>query len=156
MVTRDGKSYPVNVAQMTRSGENPADIMLRQGDLVHVDARDENPVYVMGEVNKPTEVTPRRDGTLTLSDALSQAGQVNATSSDAAQLYVIRQAPGGKPQVFHLDASSPVSMLLANQFDLQSKDVVYVDNSRLVQFSRVLNLLLPAIDAGLTGAIVTK
>jgi polysaccharide export outer membrane protein len=47
-------------------------------------------------------------------------------------------------------------MLLANQFDLQSKDVVYVDNSGLVRANRVLNLLLPAINAGLTGAIVTK
>jgi polysaccharide biosynthesis/export protein len=156
VVTRDGKSYPINVAQMTKSGENPSNIMLRRGDLVHVDARDDNPVYVMGEVNKPTEVTPRRDGSLTLSDALSQAGQVSTSSADAAQLYVIRQAPGAQPLVYHLDASSPVSMLLANQFDLQPKDVVYVDNSRLVQFSRVLNLLLPAIGAGLTGAVLTK
>jgi polysaccharide export outer membrane protein len=47
-------------------------------------------------------------------------------------------------------------MLLANNFELQPKDVVYIDNSGLVRFSRVLNLLLPAINAGLTAAIVTK
>ena len=47
-------------------------------------------------------------------------------------------------------------MVLANQFDLQPKDVVYVDSNSLVRASRVLNLLLPAINAGLTGAIVTK
>ena len=47
-------------------------------------------------------------------------------------------------------------MLLANQFELEPKDVVYVDSSGLVRFSRVLNLLLPLVNAGLTGAIVTK
>jgi polysaccharide export outer membrane protein len=47
-------------------------------------------------------------------------------------------------------------MLLANQFELEPKDVVYLDSGGLVRFSRVLNLLLPLINAGLTGAIVTK
>jgi polysaccharide export outer membrane protein len=47
-------------------------------------------------------------------------------------------------------------MLLANQFELQPKDVVYIDNNGLVRFNRVLNLLLPALNAGLTAAIVTK
>ena len=47
-------------------------------------------------------------------------------------------------------------MLLANQFPLESKDIVYVDNSGLVRANRVLNLFLPAINAGLTAAIVTK
>jgi polysaccharide export outer membrane protein len=47
-------------------------------------------------------------------------------------------------------------MLLANNFELQPHDVVYVDNNGLVRFSRVLNLLLPAINAGLTAAVLTK
>jgi polysaccharide biosynthesis/export protein len=58
--------------------------------------------------------------------------------------------------VFHLDARSPVSMILANQFDLQPRDVVYVDTNNLVRFSRVLSLLMPAINAGLTAGILTK
>jgi polysaccharide export outer membrane protein len=47
-------------------------------------------------------------------------------------------------------------MVLANQFELQPKDIVYVDGSGLVRLSRVLSLLLPAVNAGLTAAIVTK
>jgi polysaccharide export outer membrane protein len=155
-ITRNGTAYPVNVAQMMKQGKNPADIMLQPGDMLHVDARDDNTVYVMGEVMKPQAVSPLRDGTLTLGEALTQAGQINPETSDAKQLFVLRQATGDAPVIYHLDARSPVSMLLANQFDLQSKDVVYVDNSGLVRANRVLNLLLPAINAGLTGAIVTK
>jgi polysaccharide export outer membrane protein len=97
-----------------------------------------------------------KDGKLSLGEALSQAGSVSSNSADAKELYVIRGGPGIKPQIWHLDATSPVSMLLANQFELEPKDVVYVDSSGLVRFSRVLNLLLPLVNAGLTGAIVTK
>lgn len=155
-LTRNGASYPLDLTQMIALGKNPQDITLQPGDMLRVSARDDNTAYVMGEVNKPTAVLPTSDGKLTLSEALNQAGFVNQTTSDARQLYVIRQASGGKPEVYHLDASSPVSMLLANQFDLRPKDVVYVDNGSLVRFNRVLNLLLPAINASLTGAIVTK
>jgi polysaccharide export outer membrane protein len=155
-ISRNGTNYPVNVSLMLKAGKNPSDIILQPGDILHVNARDENTVYVMGEVVKPTAVTPLRDGTLTLAEALSQAGNMSPTTSNAKQLFVIRQIPGDEPVIYHLDAQSPVSMLLANQFPLEPKDVVYVDNSGLVRASRVLELLLPAINAGLTTAIITK
>ncbi|WP_242538550.1 polysaccharide biosynthesis/export family protein [Trinickia acidisoli] len=154
-LTRNGTSYPIDLTQMIALGKNPQDIMLKPGDMLRITGRDENTAYVMGEVNKPIAATPTTDGKLTLSEALSQAGFINQGTSNARQLYVIREE-NGKPQVYHLDSTSPVSMLLANQFDLQPKDVVYVDNGPLVRFNRVLNLLLPAINAGLTAAIVTK
>ena len=103
--------------------------MLQPGDLLHVGARDDNPVYVMGEVNKPLAVPPLRDGSLTLSAALSEAGQLNQQTSNAQQVFVLRKAADSEPVIFHLDLKSPVSMLLANQFPLASKDIVYVDNT---------------------------
>src|SRR5471032_2651627 len=121
VITRNGTSYPVNVAQMLRAGKNPSDIVLQPGDMLHVSARDENTVYVMGEVVKPTAVTPLRDGTLTLAEAISQAGNLSPTTSNARQLFVIRQIPGDEPVIYHLDAKSPVSMLLANQFPLEPR-----------------------------------
>ncbi|KVH48442.1 polysaccharide biosynthesis/export family protein [Burkholderia diffusa] len=155
-LVRDGVSYPLDLPGMLARGVNPSTLVLRDGDLLRVVPREENGVYVMGEVSRPTTALPLRTGRLTLSDALSQAGSFNSASADAAQLYVIRHATGDTPHVFHLDARSPVAMVLANQFDLKPKDVVYVDSNSLVRASRVLNLLLPAINAGLTGAIVTK
>ncbi|WP_232437798.1 polysaccharide biosynthesis/export family protein [Burkholderia ubonensis] len=155
IITRNGKSHALDITHMIARGNNPANIMLKPGDVLRVGTRGENAAFVMGEVNRPTAVLPDQDGHLTLGEALNQAGFISATTSDAKQLYVIRQT-GVTPEIYHLDASSPVSMLLANQFDLQSKDVVYVDNSGLVRFNRVLSLLLPAINAGLTGGIVAK
>ncbi|WP_081054439.1 MULTISPECIES: polysaccharide biosynthesis/export family protein [Burkholderia] len=156
VVVRNGKSYRIDLTRMLDRNINPSKILLRNGDLLRVVSREDNGAFVMGEVSKPITALPLRNGRLTLSDALSQAGSVNSASADAAQLYVIRGASEAKPQVFHLNAHSPVSMVLANQFELQPKDVVYVDGNALVRFSRVLSLLLPAINAGLTGAVLTK
>lgn len=157
ILTRNGTSYPIDLTLLIKNGKNPQDILLQPGDMLRVTGRDENTAYVMGEVNKPTSVLPTADGKLTLAEALSQAGFINQNTANPRQLYVIRQEGKDKqPQVYHLDSASPVSMLLANQFDLQPKDVVYIDNGPLVRFNRVLSLLMPAINAGLTAAIVTK
>jgi polysaccharide biosynthesis/export protein len=155
-LVRNGVRHEINLTAMAEHGQSPSRIVLQNGDLLRIPARDDFGVFVMGEVNKPVTALPMRSGKLTLSDALSQAGSLSSTSADAAQLYVIRGNESAAPHVFHLDASSPVAMVLANQFDLQPKDIVYVDGNGLVRFSRVLSLLLPAINAGLTAAIVTK
>ncbi|MEN2469112.1 polysaccharide biosynthesis/export family protein [Burkholderia sp. GS2Y] len=155
-LVRGGVTYPLDLSRMLRHGRNPADIVLAAGDLLHVPARSDYGAYVMGEVNKPSLAVPQRDGRLTLSDALSQAGSVNAGTADAAQMFVIRGSGTDSPQVFHLDARSPVSMVLANEFELRPKDIVYVDGSSLVRFSRVLSLLLPGVNTSATAALAVK
>ncbi len=156
MLVRNGTSYPINFNALVKSGHNPNEIVLKPGDMVRVGSRDENGVYMMGELNKPATVMPLRNGRLTLAQAISEAGSFNDNTAKTKSLFVIRDGDGAQPQVFHLDATSPVSMVLANQFELQPRDVVYVDNGGLVKFNRVLNLLLPAVNAALTGALVSK
>ncbi len=156
VLVRDGVSHPLNLPQLLANGQNPSRIILKNGDLLRVVSRDDNGVYVMGEVVKPSTAIPMKNGRLSLSEAISQTGSLNNTTADASQLYVIRGSQDVNPQVFHLDARSPVSMILANQFELQPKDVVYIDGNGLVRLSRVLNLLIPAINASLYGAVVAK
>jgi polysaccharide export outer membrane protein len=156
VLVRGDQSYRVNLTQMLAQGLSPSRLYLKPGDLLRVVSRDENDAYVMGEVNKPISAIPRRTGRMTLADALSQAGSVNASTADAAQMFVIRGSPTDPPQVFHLDGHSPVAMLLAEDFELQPKDVVYVDGSGLVRFNRVLSLLMPLINTGLTAGVIAK
>jgi polysaccharide export outer membrane protein len=155
-LVRDGVSYPINVADLVADGRSPSNIYLKNGDMLHVTGRDDNGVFVMGELNHPATIEPMKDGRLTLSQAVSQAGSLNLNTANASQMFVIRDSRSAKPQIYHLDATSPVSMLLANQFELQPNDVVYVDNGGLVRFNRVLSLLLPAINAGVTSALLAK
>ncbi|HEX7907038.1 MAG TPA: SLBB domain-containing protein, partial [Paraburkholderia sp.] len=156
VLVRGGQSHRLNFTQMLAQGVSPSRFYLKSGDLLRVMSRDESDVYVMGEVNKPVSAIPRRTGRITLADALLQAGSVNSATADAAQMFVIRRSLSGAPQVFHLDGHSPVAMLLARDFELQSKDVVYVDGSGLVRFNRVLSLLMPLINTGLTAGVIAK
>jgi polysaccharide export outer membrane protein len=155
-LVRNGVTYDLNVPDLIKRGRAPTSIYLQPGDMLRVPAREENGIYLMGEVNKPATILPMRDGKLSLSEALSQAGSFNPNTADAKQTFVIRNSTSDKPEIYHLDTTSPVSMLLANQFELQPKDVVYVDNNSLVRFNRVLTLLLPAINAGVTAALLAK
>jgi polysaccharide export outer membrane protein len=155
-LVRNGVNYPINVDDLIKRGRNPSDIYLQPGDLVRVAAREDNGVYVMGEVNKPATILPMRNGSMTLSQALSDSGSFDSNTAAARQLFVIRNSTSDSPQIYHLDATSPVSMILANQFELEPKDVVYVGQGGLVRFNRVLNLLLPAINAAVTGAVLAK
>ncbi|WGS50568.1 polysaccharide biosynthesis/export family protein [Paraburkholderia sp. D15] len=153
---RNGTTYQINVDDLIKRGRNPSDIYLQPGDMLRVASREDSGVYVMGEVNKPATILPMRNGSLTLSQAISDSGSFDSNTAAARQLFVIRNSMSDSPQVYHLDATSPVSMLLANQFELQPKDVVYVGQGGLVRFNRVLNLLLPAINAAVTGAVLAK
>lgn len=156
VLVRNSQVHRISVPQLLAEGLSPSRLYLRAGDALRVVPRDENDVYVMGEVNKPLSAIPRRTGRMTLADALSQAGSVNSSTADAAQMFVIRGSLAATPQVFHLDGRSPVAMLLAEDFELQPKDVVYVDGSGLVRFNRVLSLLMPLVNAGLTAGVLAK
>ncbi|MGF6900927.1 polysaccharide biosynthesis/export family protein [Paraburkholderia phytofirmans] len=155
-LVRNGVVNQINVDDLIKRGRNPSEIYLQPGDLVRVAAREDSGVYVMGEVNKPATVQPMRNGSLTLSQAISDSGSFDSNTAAARQLFVIRNSTSESPQIYHLDATSPVAMVLANQFELQPKDIVYVGQGGLVRFNRVLNLLLPAINAAVTGAILAK
>jgi polysaccharide biosynthesis/export protein len=141
-VSRNDSTYPINLSLLVRHGVDLSRFMLRSGDVVHVASRDENKVYVLGEVNVP-KALPMNNGRLTLAAALGEAGGLNQISSAARQIYVIRNANEMAPVVFNLDAGSPVALALAEGFELNPKDVVYVDASGLARYNRIISLILP-------------
>jgi len=154
-VTRGGKTVNVSLPAIIAAGVNPSNILLRDGDLVRVHATSDAKVFVLGEVSRPATLT-LTDGRMSLGEALGDTGGVSQYTSDARQIYVVRRGPGNRPQVYHLDGSAPASYALAEQFALERRDVVFVDASSLVRWSRVVNLLIPSAAQGaLTARAVT-
>jgi polysaccharide export outer membrane protein len=146
VITRSGVQYPINLPQLVRRGVDPSSIVLHNGDMVRVRSRDENKVYVLGEVNA-AKALPMNNGKLTLAEALGEAGGLNQLSSSARQVYVIRNASAAEPLVYNLDARSPVALALADNFELDPHDVVFIDASDLARFNRVISLILPSAAA---------
>jgi polysaccharide biosynthesis/export protein len=146
VVTRDKTSYTVDLPWLVQKGINPSNIMLRDSDIVRVMSREDNKVFVLGEVLQPMTL-PMRNGHLTLRDALGQAGGINPISADGREVYVVRHAGESSPILYQLNARSPLAYALAEDFELQPKDVVYVDVGGLGAWNRVLNLILPSSGA---------
>jgi len=150
-VTRGEQSWYVNIPALLAKGIDPSRIMLRSGDIVRVEQREDNKIFVTGEVVRPASLL-MRNGRMTLNEALGDAGGVNPSSANAEQIFVIRKQENGEPKVYHLDGNSPIALAIAEGFELEPKDVVYVDARNLVRWSRVMSLLLPmtqpAISAG--------
>ncbi|WP_426393589.1 polysaccharide biosynthesis/export family protein [Ralstonia sp. R-29] len=154
---RGGRSYVLDLIGQRQSGLDPTRVMLRDGDVVRIAARQDRKVFVMGEVSRPATPT-LRNGRLSLNEALAEAGGPLSTTANPRQIYVIRRAaaPGADTEVYHLDAQSPVALALAEGFELQPKDVVYVDAAPIVRWSRFINLLLPTTNSLFTSVSATK
>jgi polysaccharide export outer membrane protein len=142
-LTRNDRTIAINLMQLQELGINPNRILLQNGDMVTVRNREENKVYVMGEILRPSALQ-MRNGRLSLSEALGEAGGPNLLTANTGQIYVIRGTADGAPAVFHLNASLPTALALADQFGLHPRDVVYIDPVPLVSWNRVVNLILPS------------
>lgn len=143
-LTRDNKTTPIDLMQLQELGINANRIVLQSGDLVTVKHRDENKVYVMGEIAKPAALQTH-NGRLSLNEALGEAGGPNLKTANTGQIYVIRNTAQATPAVFHLDAGSPSALALADTFGLRPRDVVYIDPVPLVNWNRIITLVLPTV-----------
>lgn len=145
-ITRNGSTTTVNLPQLIARGINPTSVLLRHGDLVRVLSREESKVFLLGEVTRANTQT-LRDGKLTLNEALGESGGINQNSGDPRQVFVIRAANSERPEIYHLDARSPSAYALAEGFDLQARDVIYVDPVPVVRWNRIISLILPSAQA---------
>lgn len=146
ILTRNGVETPINLPQLTRSGINPGHILLQNGDLLRVVNRQDSKVFLLGDVYAP-RAQPLQDGQLTLAQALGEAGGVNPETSNPRQVYVIRKGDNGKAEIYHLDAGSPTAYVLASDFELKARDVVFVDPAPVVRWNRVISMVLPSYGA---------
>ncbi len=145
---RGQQRYIVNLRELVQKGVNPGLVMLAPGDVVRVHSRDESKVFVSGEVITPKALL-MHDGRLTLNEALGESGGISPLSGDARQVYVVRKTPE-RTRVFQLDARVAGSLALAEAFELQPKDIVYVAATPLANWNRQLSLLIPG---ALTSAV---
>jgi polysaccharide export outer membrane protein len=152
ILSRGDKTWVLDFQSLMTQGNRIGKIYLKEGDSLQVPNTLESPVYMLGEVTRAGTL-PMLHGALSLAKALSDAGGILGTSADARSIYVIRQGQAANAvDVYHLDARNPTAMILADRFNLNPRDVIYVDAGTLVRFSRVMGLILPTVTAITSGA----
>ncbi|MCI0511144.1 polysaccharide export outer membrane protein [Chromohalobacter marismortui] len=150
VLTRNGEEIHLSVYDMLVNGHMGQNLLLQDGDVLHVPVVGNQQVYVMGEVNTPTAV-PMPNTRFSLTNALSQAGGINENSADASGIFVIRRNHDVDSDIFatvyQLNAKNAISFALGAEFILQPTDVVYVTAAPIARWNRVISQILPSVTA---------
>jgi polysaccharide export outer membrane protein len=140
-----GRREILNLRAFFADGDQRENRLLRPGDIVDVPDNAFDQVHLIGEVRTPGNYALDA-GRLNLAQVLGDAGGINLRTANPARIFIFRGA-FRKPQVFWLNARSPLAMLLATRFPLRPQDVVFVATSPLGAWNRVISQILPTVQA---------
>jgi polysaccharide export outer membrane protein len=143
-LNRGGKAIPLDLMSFYEDGDVKQNWLLMDGAVVHVGHAARSAVYVFGEVKK-MGTRPMYRGRLSLAQALGDSVGFDFTTMRPA-VYVFRERAPGRPDIFRLDVSSADSLLLAAEFALQPRDVVFVATNDLARFNRVVGQIAPLVN----------
>jgi polysaccharide export outer membrane protein len=149
-LTRDGKTYNINLLALYEGGDVSQNVILKHGDVVNVADNSFNKVFVLGETGFAGTGAGRsrsifmNKGRITLTEALSDSGGPAQNTADAARIFIFRSGVQ-KPEIFHLDAHSPDMLLLADRFPLQPHDLIYVDRAEGIRWNQIIEQIQPTI-----------
>ena len=141
LLTRQGKTWSVDLQALYEDGDTKMNVPLEAGDIVNVPDRQLNKVFVLGEVLKPGSFIMDKKR-MTLAEALAEAGYIDQFTSNPRWIFVMRDQ-ADKPELFNLNSRSPDALILADRFPLRPRDIVYVDAADVARWNRVIDNILP-------------
>lgn len=140
---RQGTTYNLNALELEKHGYSLHQLLIQPNDTIFVNTKENQKLYVMGESSK-SQAIPLRDQGMTLSDVLGESEGINPYSASAAKIYVMRTDLQSKQsKVYHLNLSSFGNLGLANQFQMQKNDIVYIDATGLTRWQRIVSQIVP-------------
>jgi polysaccharide export outer membrane protein len=151
ILTRAGQERRIDLLELYASGRG--NVLLEDGDVLFIPDNATNRVFLMGEVARQSSVELHH-GRLTLAEALTAAGGIALGLADTRNIFVMRgrevydaanNLRGIRPEVFHLDARTGTALLLAEGFQLEPRDIVYVASTGVVRANRVIAQILPSV-----------
>lgn len=147
VLNRNGVNYNLGLQSLRKMGSSANQIYIKNGDSIHVNSQSRNKVYVLGEFGK-VEPVPILEQGLSLAHVLGESNGLNASTANAAKIYVVRDNPNyPQTNIYYVDMQNITSFALANRFEMQPNDIVYVDPTGLTRWNRVISALLPSTSA---------
>lgn len=147
VLNRQGRNYNLGLQELREIGASGNQIYIQDGDSIHVNSQARNKVYVLGEFGQVAPVPILEQG-LSLAQVLGESQGLNSFTADAAKIYVVRDNPGyQRTYIYYVDMQNLTSFALANRFEMQPNDILYVDPTGLTRWNRVISALLPSTSA---------
>ena len=148
-LTRNSETTRYSLRDLYRQGDTRENVLLRPNDIIHVSRNDAAKIFVLGEVIKPTSLNVGRSD-ITLAEALTDSGGFDQSIANANGVFVIRKAPeesGKIAEVFQLHARNATALILADQFQLEPRDIVYVTAAPIARWNRLIAQIVPTAQA---------
>ncbi|WP_192036934.1 polysaccharide export protein [Halomonas sp. YLGW01] len=145
ILNRKGGKQEISLYALLRQGDQTQNLLLKDGDVLHVSTLENQNVAVLGQVRTPGNLALGNER-ITLTTALARAGGVIETTAKPSGIFVIRVQPPESDKlatVYQLDISNAAALTMGTHFPLQPKDVVYVTAAPLSRWNNVISLLLP-------------
>ena len=144
---RGDKVYNIDYIRAFKDNIPIERILVKPGDQVFVplksDTERDRKVYVLGEVARSGIV--RMDNYLSLAEALAASGGVNAINASPKDIYVIRNTSPEKIDIYQLNAKNAMALAMADRFEMNPRDIVYVDASGIATWNRLISLITPTM-----------
>ena len=144
-LTREGTVYDIDLLAIYQDGDPNQNVLLKNGDVLHIPNQSLRKVFVMGETTKQVSLLlDQNRRTTTLTEALSDAGGVDQITSNPGRIFVLRGTDkAGEKLIYHLNANSPDALILADHFQVLPRDLVYVGTAGITRWNRVISQLIP-------------
>ena len=142
-LTRDGSIYDIDYEYLSRNSQLLSNIYLKNGDVIHLSDSSLMNVFVLGEAQEPKTIRINRRN-LPLSSVLGQAKGLDNAYSKNSSVYIFRPSDAeNQPRIFRIDMTSPSGYLLADKFEVHSRDIVYIGTKNVTNWSRIFRQLIP-------------
>lgn len=133
-------------------------VILQKGDVVSVNYQTKS-FTVLGATAKNTEIDFEAGG-ISLMQALARAGGLNDNRADARGVFIFRQESANiltpeqraalpmqlqyaseVPVIYRLNLKEPINYIVAQNFAIKDKDLIYVSNAPGVEFRKFISLV---------------
>lgn len=133
-------------------------IILQKGDVVSVNYQTKS-FTILGAVAKNNEIDFETGG-ISLMQALARAGGLNDDRADARGVFIFRQESihvlnpqqyqalplefrqqSIVPVIYRLDLKDPINYIIAQNFSIKDKDLIYVSNAPAAEFRKFVSLI---------------
>ena len=147
VLNRKGRNYNIGLQELRQIGSSGNQIYIQDGDSIHVNSQSRNKVYVLGEFGQVKPVPILEQG-LSLAQVIGESQGLNSLTANAAKIYIVRDNPDyQRTNIYYVDMQTITNLALANRFEMQPNDIIYVDPTGLTRWNRVISSILPSTAA---------
>ncbi len=145
ILNRNKKNYIVDLGFIT-NGANP-NVYVKNNDILYLPSQSAQKVYVTGAVQNDRILN--YSSTMTLSEALLNSN-LDKSTANLEEIYVLRvnQTINNKLRgvAYKVDLKSPTSLMLADNFYLLDKDIIFISTYKVTRWNQTMTRMLSSLD----------